>query len=356
MTILAFIFFLLLPLLAYFIYNNKRQNPSAKIGFTEFSIFTIGFIAFTLFCFGLMFHHAENDTAIDIIDNGYTPFAGKHALSLFLIYSISIFSLLKLWWQKEAIPPIQFVLAVIFLIFSLILSVAIVIQVLRNTESGSVGILFVPFPSLQFILTLIILFRIIKNEQIFATDKIYSNHFLNQLNQYIVKSKNLPVVILIAAVPVYIFIILILMLFGQDYNAITKVFTETTTWTFSQQTHPPFLDHRGHYLCTVAVCGNPKIVKPLRLGKRHGQEIIVNRQLLIANAFEELMEENIPKIHRFIRKIYDQYGYPLSKKITSERKSNLVYRFMKPLEYFFLITLYLCYIKPELKINKQYSK
>lgn len=356
MTILAFIFFLLIPLLGYFIYNNKRQNPSSKIGFTEFSIFTIGFIAFTLFCFGLMYHHAEYDTAIDIIDNGYTPFAGKHALSLFLIYSISIFSLLKLWWQKEAIPPIQFVLAVIFLIFGLILSVAIVIQVLSNTESGSVGFLFVPFPSLQFILTLIILFRIIKNEQIFATDKIYSNQILNQLNQYIVKSKNLPFIILIATVPVYIFIILILMLFGQDYNAITKVFTETTTWTFSQQTHPPFLDHRGHYLCTVAVCGNPKIVKPLRLGKRHGQEIIVNRQLLIANAFEELIEENIPNIHRFIRKIYDQYGYPLSKKITSERKSNLVYRFMKPLEYLFLFTLYLCCIRPELNINKQYPK
>ena len=134
----------------------------------------------------------------------------------------------------------------------------------------------------------------------------------------------------------------------------TKVFTETTTWRFSTETHPPFLDHQGHYLCTVAVCGDPKVVKPLRLGRRHGHEIIVNRQLLIANAFEELIQENMPLVHRMVRGLYDQYGYPLSKKITSQRGSNLVYRLMKPLEYFFLICLYLFSTKPEEKIAGQY--
>ncbi|PZP49892.1 MAG: hypothetical protein DI598_06785 [Pseudopedobacter saltans] len=160
---------------------------------------------------------------------------------------------------------------------------------------------------------------------------------------------------LIFLLPIFIIITLILILFGQDANSLVKVFTDTTTWTFSQKSHPPVLTPRGHYLCTVAAKGDPKVVKPIRLGKRHGNTIIVNRQLQIANAFEELIADYTPILHRFIRKNYDKYGYNLSLKINSKMGSNITYVLMKPLEWIFLICLYLGYQNPEQKIKKQYT-
>lgn len=144
------------------------------------------------------------------------------------------------------------------------------------------------------------------------------------------------------------------MIFGQDYDAVVKGFTETTEWKFSQHDHPPYLDHRGHYLCTVAACGSPRLVKPLRWGKRGGRPIIVNRQLQIANAFEELIADFSPKLHHFLRTNYDKYGYNLSQKIKTPAASNITYLLMKPLEWFFLLCLYTFCLYPERKIERQY--
>ena len=36
---------------------------------------------------------------------------------------------------------------------------------------------------------------------------------------------------------------------------------------------------------------------------------MVNRQLCIANAFEDLIQEKTPRFHHFVRYIYDKYGY-----------------------------------------------
>lgn len=188
-----------------------------------------------------------------------------------------------------------------------------------------------------------------------AEERSFKNKFLNQLNTRIGKSKLLPLWALGALLPIYLIITLILIVFGQEYDSLTKVFTETTTWNLSQETHPPFLDHQGHYLCTVATCGNPKIVKPLGLGIRHGNKIIINRQLLIANAFEDIIARKYPKIHTFIRRNYDKYGYTLSKDINTKMKSNITYIVMKPLEWMFLTTIYFASEKPEKLIREQYK-
>lgn len=63
-----------------------------------------------------------------------------------------------------------------------------------------------------------------------------------------------------------------------------------------------------HYLCTVAAGGHGKTVKPLRLGTRRNETIVVNRQLGVANAFEELIQERTPGLHRKIRGAYDRNG------------------------------------------------
>ncbi len=75
---------------------------------------------------------------------------------------------------------------------------------------------------------------------------------------------------------------------------------------------------------------------------------------MVANAFEDMIMEKFPKFHKFIRDIYDRYGYPLSKLITNSYKADLTYILMKPLEYLFLICLYLVDKKPENRIRKQY--
>lgn len=90
------------------------------------------------------------------------------------------------------------------------------------------------------------------------------------------------------------------------------------------------------------------------MGIRRGEKIVVNRQLCIANAFEDLIQERTPKFHHFIRHIYDKYGYPLSKHINNEIEADITYLIMKPLEWIFLIVLYLFDEKPENRIATQY--
>ena len=83
---------------------------------------------------------------------------------------------------------------------------------------------------------------------------------------------------------------------------------------------------------------------------------MVNRQLLIANAFENILEQYTPKLHKIIRNFYDKYGYPLSKHINTKLSADIVYILMKPLEWIFLFVLYTADKNPEDRINIQYSE
>jgi len=148
---------------------------------------------------------------------------------------------------------------------------------------------------------------------------------------------------------------IIFVLTGQGADGPVKAFTETADWNFSQQIPPPPKDYEGHYLCTVAAGGHKKAVKPLRYGKRRGAVIIVNRQLCIANAFEDLIYEKAPSFHKAVRYVYDKYGYPVSKHITTPLRSDIVYYAMKPLEWIFLLFLYLADSDPESRIRRQYA-
>lgn len=348
-------FFIICPIAGYLFYKQVRQNakPATVVG--EFVFISLFILSTGLFCLVWVFNGDDYYTPIDIVDDGYTPFASKHLLTLIVFFVLAVFGLIKLWYKGRALPPLLFSLFVVFVVIGIPISIAVIMQTSTNTEQSGETFLFALLPFSYIVISLIVLFKLVIAEAIVASTKTYRNKYLNLLNQKLAKTENQPLWIFAVLIPVFAIIVAILMLFGQDANSITKVFTETTSWTFSQKTHPPFLGHEGHYLCTVAVCGTPAIVKPLRLGKRHGHEIIVNRQLLIANAFEELIQENAPRLHKVIRGFYDKYGYPLSRKITTAKASNAVYILMKPLEYFFLMMLYLCSAKPEEKINKQYA-
>ena len=117
---------------------------------------------------------------------------------------------------------------------------------------------------------------------------------------------------------------------------------------------PPPVAYDTHYLCTVSLRGHRKLVKPIRFGMRRGEKIVVNRQLCVANAFEQLIEERAPKFHRAVRQFYDTYGYPISRHINHAWSADIVYLMMKPLEWIFVAVLYLFDEKPENRICSQY--
>ncbi|MCX2476790.1 hypothetical protein OQZ33_20830 [Pedobacter sp. MC2016-05] len=355
MTVIIILFFIICPVVGYFFYKTLRQNAKPAIVVGEFIFISLFILSAGLFGLGWLINGDDYYDAIDPVDGGYTPFASRHLPTLLVFFVLAVFGLIKLWYKGRSLPPLLFSLFVVFVIIGIPISIAVIMQASTNTEQSGETFLFALLPFSYIVTAVVVLTKIVIAEAGTANTKTYRNKFLNYLNQKLAKTGRQPLLIFAMLIPVFAIIVAILMLFGQDANSITKVFTETTTWAFSQKTHPPFLDHNGHYLCTVAVCGTPSIVKPLRLGKRHGHEIIVNRQLLIANAFEELIQENAPRLHKVIRDFYDKYGYPLSRKITTAKASNAVYILMKPLEYFFLMVLYLCSAKPEEKINKQYE-
>jgi len=166
--------------------------------------------------------------------------------------------------------------------------------------------------------------------------------------------------LVILCLPVLMILLSILLLFGQKPDSIVRAFTDTYKQGFSQLNHQcdgVVCPTEGHFLCTVAAKGHGNFVKPLRSGIRGGQAITCNRQLLVANAFEELLEQKLPGLHRPIRALYNKVGDFIHKYygvFNNEWVADLVYVLMKPLEWLFVIVLYASDRKPENRIAQQY--
>ena len=147
----------------------------------------------------------------------------------------------------------------------------------------------------------------------------------------------------------FLFIIL-----TEKPDSIIQAFLESSDGIFSQGINDNKRPPQPEYICTIAAYGNSRMVKPLHYGIRGGKVIRVTRQLKICNAFEEVMEEKYPKTQRFLRKQYDNLQIPIDKWKTVTIVSNILYIIIKPMEWFFLIILYLVCKNPETKIGKQY--
>ena len=196
----------------------------------------------------------------------------------------------------------------------------------------------------------------IKEWQEDRTEISYENRLLQWLHQLLNRSRNWPWLAVLVALPTLALVVLVLMLFGQQPDSMIKAWTNTADWAFSQKIPPQNLIMDEHYPCTVAAGGHENVVKPQRMGVRHGHPVVVNRQLCIANAFEQVLEEKTPRFHRFLRRNYDRYGYPFAKHIKKKWAMDLIYYLMKPLEWLFLLVLYLVDRKPENRIAMQYIK
>lgn len=177
---------------------------------------------------------------------------------------------------------------------------------------------------------------------------------LKKCNKILYNALSWPVAAFILMWPILGLLIVILYLFGQQPDSIITAWTQTSDWRLSDRIAPQNIYMDEHYLCTVAAGGHKRIVKPIRRGIRHGHEVVVNRQLCIANAFEQILEEKTPKIHRIIRNFYDKYGFPVAKLIRSKYVADFIYFLMKPLEWIFLAVIYFVDVRPENRIAVQY--
>lgn len=251
--------------------------------------------------------------------------------------------------RYKRLSPLVTVILFSFVFLQIACWVIYMIQLFEHIGRLSVQLAYFGFSNL-LIYEVRVIISVIKA---FPVEK-YRNVAFSFPNRLLYNSRNWSWMALLLMFPVLAICMLLLCLFGQQPDSLVKAFTETSDWLLSRQVSPPKLPHTGHYLCTVSVQGHPKLVKPLRWGIRGGNRIWVNRQLLVANAFEQILEERIPRIHRVVRYLYDRYGYPIAKHITTPHSADAVYILMKPLEFFFLIVIYCFDLYPESRIARQY--
>ena len=209
-------------------------------------------------------------------------------------------------------------------------------------------------PVIFMIHSIRLLVHLIKEKAAAQENIVYDNSLLKCVNTFFCRGAKVFWLAMPVMLPVLAVLSLILILFGQRPDSVILAFTKTSDWILSGEISPPPVAYDTHYLCTVSLRGHKKLVKPIRFGLRRGEKIVVNRQLCVANAFEQLIEERMPGFHRAVRNFYDTYGYPISKHINSAWSADVVYLLMKPLEWVFVFVLYLFDAKPEDRINRQY--
>lgn len=169
------------------------------------------------------------------------------------------------------------------------------------------------------------------------------HHLIKRYNLIAVYFLVLPFVAVLQAV---------LYLFNQKPDSLVTQFTESCGFLFSHYQHCSC--GGDHYLCSIAANGSKNLVRPVRYGVRKGERILVNRQLLISNAFEQWLEEKAPRFHKVIRNFYDGLKIPVNTWSKRKRLADLIYILMKPLEWLFLFWLYLTDPRPEARISRQY--
>ena len=332
------------------LFLEKKWKP-ALVTAVDVAIFALG-ISFTqLYAMIVDFHPWHEQLYVG--SGTYSPIATEALPTFLTVCAVAVAGYLLLRFLGEKLSPLVAALCYGGVFLGLALIGMLVVQMAAQiTEVSTILLLLFPF---NYVLCVVRLMRgTVARYAAQMAQTHYDNRFLQWCQRLLSRSASFLLVSFLLAVPLLLVITAILLLFGQQPDAAVRMFTETAEWTLSQQIPPPRLDYQGHYLCTVAACGDEKVVKPLRAGKRRGRLIVVNRQLLVANAFEDLLAERAPRLHRVVRGVYDRIGLPISKHVTTKRRSNAVYYLMKPLEWLFLAALYTFDRKPENRIHSQY--
>ncbi len=276
--------------------------------------------------------------------------------SVYIAFLAAVVALLLLIWvPSDKLPPLPEALLFGFAVIGEVAFTFFIAQIAGNMH-------WTVLPLVIYLVNIIMIIVRLTRQYIIA-HLDYNNEHMTQyrfdaaqkIEDKMTSAAHLTMLHFIMIFPAAFLLLMLFIFLGQGPDGIIKAFTDTADWTFSQQIPPPPVEYQGHYLCTVAAGGHEKIVKPVRYGRRRGAVIVCNRQLLASNAFEDLIMERAPRFHRAVRGFYDKYGFPVSELITTRLRADLVYLAMKPLEYIFILTLYLFDPHPENRIAVQYS-
>lgn len=289
----------------------------------------------------------------------HTPIFSEAAPTIIFIFTIGIAGYFYLRVRPlKKIPPLMAIISMSAMYLWVIEVLVFTVQVFKGDLSGDnlLDLYLLVYPVCIICIVARTVISKVHEWQEYEMEraKIQSNPLLNFADKILSNSKLWPIYAIVFMFPLLGIIIGILLLFGQAPDSVIKAWTETADWTLSLKEAPQNIEYDEHYLCTVAAGGHKKIVKPVRKGIRHGHEVIVNRQLCIANAFEQILEEKTPRFHKLVRGIYDRYGFPVARLIKSKWIADIIYILMKPLEWIFLMVIYMIDVHPENRIVTQY--
>jgi hypothetical protein len=330
--------------LLYFMANGKTWYLKRTALFIDMVFFIINPMLF----FVLLDTGKQLDCCVDNLF-----FAPAHRLSIYATSGLFIVSYFLNKYGSHRLAPIPYFVSILGMLVGLAFNIAMAMQIGGLCMLGNLPILYLLLKQLYFDHQRIM--QEVQEQKLhIAYDAFY---FIKNIITHKVWVKY-PTLLLLC-VPFFAVLDGFLILFGQQPDSIIRAFTDTYYRGFSQLTAQcDNISCGGHYLCSVAAKGSKKMVKPKRLGIRNGALILCNRQLLVANAFEHMIEKRFPKLHKNIRKCYDCVGDSIHKNYTVYNHkivSNTIYVLMKPLEWLFILTLYTLEIKPENNIEKQYT-
>lgn len=326
--------FLLIDFIRYLIKGQRLLVPPVSRIVETLLILGFPLLFLNIFDFG-----KSNDCCMDS-----AVFSPAHRPTMYVWIGLCTSAFLYSLFRKETAPPLVELIVNFLLLLGIVLNVLIGYQI--EWALGLMG---------NLPIALLLLMALMENQRRLLNDLPEGGRLSVWLSARPWLRHPLP---LLLGLPFFVAVTGFLMLFGQQPDAVIRAFTETYHHGFSQWNYMcDSVQCGGHYLCTVAAKGHPTLVRPLRYGRRGGGRIVCNRQLLVANAFEELIAQRSPQTHRWIRARYDRVGdWVIGNSRWLERPyiADAVYVLMKPLEWLFLAVLYCCDRKPENRIARQY--
>lgn len=280
-------------------------------------------------------------------------FSPEHRPTIYFLIALCVAVYFYSSTKKGIASPIIEVLTNAILLLGFVFNVFIAIQI---------GDIFWPFGNIP--VAILLIFQLINNHHVFLA---YSQADASEPTSYFTKIAwkiltlhpflKIPL-LFVLCLPILTIIASLLLLFGQKPDSIVRAFTDTYKHGFSQLDHLcDNVNCGGHFLCSVAANGHRDLVSPIRYGERNGNKIICNRQLLVANAFEELVAQKLPRTHKFMRRQYNKVGNAIHQHyhiFHNKFVSDCIYLCMKPLEIMFLLTIYTVDKRPENRIATQY--
>ncbi|RZA28380.1 MAG: hypothetical protein EOP02_07585 [Proteobacteria bacterium] len=283
-------------------------------------------------------------------------FAPRHRLGMYGLIGAAMAAYLYSMMRRRIAAPVRELLVNCLLVIGIVVNVFLSVH-LHSADSGPAFWILGTVPIL-----LLFWMRLHRNQLAICAELAAAGRRggLRDLLGLLFRTQGTAfIALLLLALPLTLLLSLLLYLFGQEPDALSRAFTDTYKHGFSRLDYEcDNIDCGGHYLCSVAAQGHRSLVRPIRYGTRHGGRIVCNRQLLVSNAFEELVAQRAPALHRAIRRRYDRVGNLVHRHYGLFRHkivSDVVYLLMKPLEYAFLLVLYCCDRNPEQRIARQYT-